>query len=171
MASLWAALSGNTSLIATFSTINPFWLIHWLVTHVFVEILKWCLPGASVPRRHNLQTRLPPAYQKLHVWFQDRGRALLSILPVLASTDTTTPSAAHRSAYNKIAVTFKTKNIRSVKPLTHSRPISNVIIFHKSNVHCWKQDCLSVEGRPLACTYLVTLLWPQPWPHDFDTRT
>ena len=111
MASLWAALSGNTSLIATFSSINPFWLIHWLVTHVFVEILKWCLPGASVPRRHNLQTRLPPVYQKLHVWFQDQGRALLSVLPVLASTDTTTPSAAHCSAYNKISMTSKTIKI------------------------------------------------------------
>jgi len=27
-----------------------------------------------------------------------------------------------------------------------------------------KQECLSVEGRPPARVYSVTLVWPWPWP-------
>jgi len=32
-----------------------------------------------------------------------------------------------------------------------------------------KQNCLSVEGRPPANTFL--LLWPWHWPHDLAVRT
>ena len=31
-------------------------------------------------------------------------------------------------------------------------------------------DCLSVESRPPADVYLVTLIWPWPLPHDLDSR-